>query len=65
MLAIQAVSVHNAAMECLRRAMIFDASMKISDIYLKHAAKLFQIFIRQSEVMSSDKRSSWRKSPEE
>lgn len=64
MLATQAVAIHNAAMECLRHAMIFDASMKTSDIYFKNAVKLCQVFLKQSEVLSSDKRSSWRKRPD-
>jgi hypothetical protein len=56
MLAVQAISIHNAAMECFRRAMVFDASTQIFDNYLKNAEKLCQIFISQSERLSRNRR---------
>ena len=47
MLAAQMISTHNAAMECLRRAMIPDQSLKGHDQNLKHATKLLAIYERQ------------------
>jgi len=58
MLAVQAISIHNSAMECLRRAMRYDAACEGTDIYLKHAAKLCQIFAVQIELISRNKRNS-------
>jgi len=52
MLAAQMVGTHNAAMECLRRAMIPKQSSEGRDQNLKHAAKLLSIFSRQVEVLN-------------
>lgn len=46
MLATQLVATHEAAMECLRRAMISEQSFKGRDVNLKHAEKLLQIYAR-------------------
>lgn len=51
MLAIQMVATHNAAMECLRRAMIPAQSFEGRDQNLKHATKLLSIYSRQIEVL--------------
>lgn len=54
MLAVQMVSTHNAAMECLRRAMIPGQTFEGRDQNLKHAAKLMSIYVQQLEAL--DKR---------
>jgi hypothetical protein len=51
MLATQMVGTHNAAMECLRRAMLQGQSFEGRDQNLKHAAKLLSIYARQIEVL--------------
>ncbi len=51
MLATQMVATHNAAMECLRRAMIEGQTFAGRDQNLKHAAKLLSIYSRQIEVL--------------
>lgn len=56
MLAVQAVSVHNAAMECLRRAMVPNEFAPVCDLYLKHTTKLCQAFVSQVQVMNRNKR---------
>ena len=56
MLAVQAVATHNAAMECMRRAMIPNRTLSSCDLYLKHAEKLFRIFKEQAEVISRNQR---------
>lgn len=52
MLATQMVATHNAAMECLRRAMIEGQTFEGRDLALKHAAKLLSIYSRQIEVLN-------------
>ena len=52
MLATQMVATHNAAMECLFRAMIPEISIQGRDQSLKHATKLLSIFSRQIEVLN-------------
>ncbi len=47
MLAAQMIATHNAAMECLRRAMIPDQALPSRDANLKHAAKLMSLYERQ------------------
>ena len=56
MLAVQPVATHNAAMECMKRAMIRDQSPSGCDLYLKHAEKLFRIFKEQAESISHNQR---------
>ncbi len=51
MLATQMVGTHNAAMECLRRAMIEGQTFEGRDNNLKHAAKLLTICTRQIETL--------------
>ena len=52
MLATQMVSTHNAAMECLRRAMLQSQSFEGRDQNLKHATKLLSVYSRQIEVLN-------------
>ena len=47
MLAAQMISTHNAAMECLRRAMTEAQTFEGRDQNLKHAAKLLGLYERQ------------------
>ena len=50
-LAAQMVATHEHAMECLRRAMLSGQSFEGRDLNLKHAAKLLQIYARQTEAL--------------
>ena len=52
MLATQMVATHNAAMECLRRAMIPAQSLQGRDQNLRHASKLLSLYSRQIEVLN-------------
>lgn len=52
MLAAQMVTTHEAAMECLRRAMISGQTFEGRDSNLKHGAKLMQIYTRQMEALA-------------
>lgn len=52
MLATQMVATHNAAIECLRRAMIDGQSFEGRDQNLKHASKLLGIYARQMEALN-------------
>lgn len=54
MLAAQMVASHNAAMECMRRAMIPSQSLVGRDSNLKHAVKLMGLYERQLATL--DKR---------
>lgn len=54
MLAVQMVTTHNAAMECLRQATVPGLPPDIRDQNLKHAAKLMSIYVQQMEAL--DKR---------
>lgn len=54
MLAVQMIGTHNAAMECLRRAMIEGQGMESRDQNLKHATKLMSLYERQLAAL--DKR---------
>lgn len=47
MLAGQMIATHNAAMECLRRAMIEGQSLESRDQNLKHAVRLMGLYERQ------------------
>ncbi len=46
------VGTHNAAMDCLRRAMIEGQSLVGREQNLKHAGKLLSIYSRQIEVLN-------------
>ncbi len=52
MLATQMVSTHNAAMDCLRRAMVRGQTFEGRDQNLKHATKLLSMYCRQIEVLN-------------
>jgi hypothetical protein len=54
LLATQMVATHNAARECLRRAMLAGQSFEGRDQNLKHAVKLKSLYVRQVETL--DKR---------
>jgi hypothetical protein len=47
MLAVQMVATHNAALECLRRAMLENQTFEGRDMALKHAAKLLRVYVGQ------------------
>ncbi len=52
MLAAQMVATHEAAMECLRRAMISEQTFEGRDANLKHATKLLLVYARQMEALA-------------
>lgn len=52
MLATQMVAIHNAAMDCFRRANIEGQSLDGRDKELKHAAKLVATYARQVETLN-------------
>ena len=47
MLAMQMIATHEAAMECLRRAMLADQTVEGRDLNLKHATRLMSVYERQ------------------
>jgi hypothetical protein len=51
LLAAQMVGAHNAAMECLRRAMMEGQSFEGRDQSLKHGARLLAIYTKQVEAL--------------
>jgi hypothetical protein len=54
MLAVQMVALHNAALECLRRAALPNQTPKCFDMNLRHAQRLTAGYLRQMEAL--DKR---------
>jgi len=56
MLAVQAIATHNAAMDCMMRAMTPGRSAAAYDLCLKHAEKLLRIFKEQAELISRNQR---------
>jgi hypothetical protein len=52
MLAVQMVATHNAAMECLRRAMLENQTALGVEMYLKQAQKLFSVFAIQLKALN-------------
>ena len=56
MLAVQAIATHNAAMDCMMRAMHPGRSAAAYDLCLKHAEKLLRIFKEQAELISRNQR---------
>lgn len=52
MLAVQMVATHNAAIDCLRRAMIEEQTFEGRNQNLKHAANLLGIYARQLEALN-------------
>ena len=51
LLAVQMVATHEAALECLRRAMADEATPEMADRAMKHAERLLSIYARQTEVL--------------
>ncbi len=51
MLACQMVATHEAAMACLSRSMVAEASPEQTDQNLKHAERLMALYTRQVEVL--------------
>ena len=51
LLAAQMVATHEHAMECFRRAMLSGQSFEGRNLNLKHAAKLLQMYARQTEAL--------------
>lgn len=51
MLVAQMLAVHEASMECFRRAMMPDQTFEGRDMNLKHAAKLSAIYTKQIEAL--------------
>jgi hypothetical protein len=52
MLAAQMVGTHNATMECLRRAMIYNQSLEGQKVYLSQAARLMSIYTRHVDALA-------------
>ena len=52
MLAMQMVGTHNATMECLRRAMIYDQSLEARKVYLSQAERLMNIYTRHVDALA-------------
>lgn len=55
MLACQMVSVHNAAMECLARAMNQEGSIKERDHNLRYAHKFLSLYGKQLETLNRNR----------
>ena len=51
MLVAQMISVHEATMECFRRAMLPEQSFEGRDMNLKHAERMTAIYARQLEAL--------------
>ena len=52
MLAVQMIAVHNASMECFKRAMISGQPVAVRDYNLNHANKLSRTFTMQIEALN-------------
>jgi hypothetical protein len=52
MLAAQMVGTHNATMECLRRAMIYDQSLEAQKVYLSQAERLMNLYTRHVDALA-------------
>jgi hypothetical protein len=52
MLATQMVGTHNATMECLRRAMIYDQSLEAQKVYLSQAERLMNLYTRHIDALA-------------
>lgn len=55
LLAAQMFATHNAAMECLRRAMVSGQTYTGRDMNLKHATKLLSVFAKQMEALNRNR----------
>ena len=52
MLATQMVGTHNAAVESLRRAMIYNQSLEAQKVYLSQAERLMGMYMRQVDALA-------------
>ena len=52
MLATQMVGTHNAAVESLRRAMIYDQSLEAHKVYLSQAERMMGMYMRQVDALA-------------
>ncbi len=51
MLAVQMVATHEAALECLRRAMAEDSTPELAERNMRHAERLLALYARQTDVL--------------
>ncbi len=52
MLAMQMVGTHNASLECLRQAMIYNQSLEAQKVYLSQAERLMGMYMRQVDTLA-------------
>ena len=52
MLAMQMVGTHNASLECLRQAMIYNQSLEAQKVYLSQAERLMGMYMRQVDALA-------------
>ena len=52
MLALQMVGTHNASLECLRQAMIYNQSLEAQKVYLSQAERLMGMYMRQVDALA-------------
>jgi hypothetical protein len=52
MLAVQMVGTHNAAVESLRRAIIYDQSLEGRNVYLSQAERMMGMYMRQVDALA-------------
>ena len=52
MLALQMVGTHNAAVECLRRAMIYRQSLEAQKVFLSQAERMMGMYMRQVDALA-------------
>jgi hypothetical protein len=52
MLAMQMVGTHNASLECLRRAMIYNQSLEAQKVYLSQAERMMGMYMRQVDALA-------------
>jgi hypothetical protein len=63
MLVTQMIGTHEAATECLRRAMIQGQGFESRDVNLKHAEKLMAVYTKQIEALNKHRGKGHKKSP--
>jgi hypothetical protein len=52
MLGVQMVGTHNAAVECLRRAMIYDQSLEARKVFLSQAERMMGMYMRHVDALA-------------
>lgn len=52
MLSAQMVGTHNAAVECLRRAMIYDQSLEARKVFLSQAERMMGMYMRHVDALA-------------